>query len=144
MKTTVSGFHEEFGRDVASEPSSDRAFGLVFAGAFAVIGLLPLFSANPVRRWALVAAAIFLAFAAIAPRLLAPLNGAWMWIGAKLHRVVSPIALLLLFVGFCVVGWANRRRVRSTLGLSFDATRDSYWVKRDPPGPAPATMHDQY
>ncbi len=69
--------HEDFSREHAAKASSDRAFGLVFAAVFAVIGLWPLLGGAGPRWWALAVAAAFAALAFAAPKLLRPAN--WLW-----------------------------------------------------------------
>src|SRR5262247_444736 len=89
--------HESYARDEKVERPPDRQFGITFAVVFAVIAVLPLFSGRTVRWWSLVVAAGFLICAFVAPRVLAPLNRIWLWIGLLMHRVVSPIVLGLVF-----------------------------------------------
>jgi hypothetical protein len=33
---------------------------------------------------------------------------------------------------------------KDPLRLKFDSSAESYWIKRDPPGPAPESMHQQF
>ena len=66
--------HEDFRREGDEPRASERSFGLVFAGVFALVGLLPLLNGHAVRWWALGVAAAFAALAFVAPRALAPLN----------------------------------------------------------------------
>jgi hypothetical protein len=88
------------------------------------------------------------AFAAVAlakPELLAGLNRQWMKLGILLGKVVSPIALGVLF--YCVItpiGLALRLAGKDPLRLKRDPAANSYWIPRDPPGPPPGSMTNQF
>jgi hypothetical protein len=144
MTSAASAFHEDLTRAGATKLSSDRSFGVVFTVVFSVIALWPMLSGGRPRWWTAGVAIVMLVLALAAPGWLHPLNRAWAWVGARLHQVVSPVVLGLLFATFVVVAWFAGRRHRDALGLRFDADRRSYWVKRDPPGPAPETMRNQF
>jgi hypothetical protein len=121
---------------------SERSFGLVFAGVFALVGLYPLLAAAPVRLWALALAGAFLAAALATPRLLAPLNRLWFRLGLALGKVMSPIAMALLFVVALVpTALVLRLRGKDPLRLRLDRDVASYWEPRTrQPGP----MGDQF
>lgn len=124
---------------------SDRAFGLVFAGVFAVIGLFPLLGGRPPRLWALLIAGLFVAVALIRPRWLGPANRLWLAFGLLLHRITSPVVLgLLFFVVFTPMGLLMRLMRKDPLRLRWDASASSYWLHRNPPGPEPDTMRNQF
>lgn len=132
-------------RHAPVEPGSDRSFGLVFAGAFTVVGLLPLVHAAPVRLWALALAALFLAVALIRPHLLHPLNRAWFYLGALLQKVVSPVVLsLLFFVVVTPLALLMRFLGKDPLRRRFDPGAVSYWLKRDQPTPDAETLRRQF
>jgi hypothetical protein len=84
--------HESFDREEEVQGSSNRAFGIVFAVVFGIVGLLPMFSGGDVLGWALMAAALFLTAARPAFS-TAPLN-VWLRLGLVLHRVVNLISLI--------------------------------------------------
>lgn len=125
--------------------ASDRSFGIVFTIFFAIVGLLPLLGSHPVRIWALVVSSVFLLLALLAPKSLAPLNKLWTKLGALLHRVVSPIALGVLF--FLVVtptGLFMRLFGKDPLRLRLDPSAKSYWIERAPPGPDAESLKNQF
>ena len=137
--------HESFDRDEAVRGPSDRNFGLVFAVVFAVIGLLPWVFGRPVRTWGIVAAALFLAVALVAPRILAPLNKLWLKLGLLLHRVVSPIVLgIMFFLVITPMGLLMKVFGKDPLRLRFDRGASTYWIAREPPGPPPDSFSDQF
>jgi Saxitoxin biosynthesis operon protein SxtJ len=118
-------------RDPAPE-SSDRSFGFVFAVVFALIAGSPLWSGGPLRWWALGLAAAFALVAVAQPRILHPLNRAWLALGRLLHLVVSPIVMGAVFF-LCVtpIGWIMRLRGKDVLSLSRRSDLSSYWITRD-------------
>jgi len=139
-------FHEDLRRDGEAEPrASDRSFGVVFAVVFALIAFFPLLGGHGPRWWALLIAAAFAALAFIRPALLAPLNRVWMAFGKLLHKFVSPLILGLLFL-IAVVPTSLWLRLRGTdpLRLKRDPSAPSYWLPRDPPGPARASFKNQF
>ena len=125
--------------------SSDRSFGLVFAAVFLIIALYPLLHAAGVRLWAIAVSGVFLLLALFLPHVLAPANRLWTKFGLLLHNIVSPIALGILF--FLVVtptGLLLRFFKKDPLRLRFDSAAASYWIKRDPPGPAADSLKNQF
>ncbi|MBS0593678.1 MAG: hypothetical protein JSR84_09440 [Proteobacteria bacterium] len=137
--------HESYQRHEEVRGSSDRAFGFVFAGVFAIIGLLPLILGGRLRLWAVGLAIAFAAVALVMPQLLAPANRLWTRFGLLLHRVVSPLALgIMFFVAITPTGLLMRLFGKDPLRLRFERDRPSYWIDRVPPGPAPQSLKDQF
>ncbi len=137
--------HESFSRDEAVKVSSDRAFGIVFTVLFAVIGLWPLIHGGEVRIWSLVLAAVILAVALIRPSLLAPFNRAWMKFGLLLHKITNPVIMgLIFFLTVTPTALIMRAMGKDPLRRKFDPSATSYWIDRDPPGPEPETMKQQF
>ena len=91
--------------------------------------------------------ATFLLVTLIAPRLLTPLNRAWMALGHLLGRIISPIVLGVMFFGL-VTPFALVMRVAGRDALRLRAFRDpkiaSHWIRRDPVGPPPDSFRRQY
>jgi hypothetical protein len=137
--------HEKIQARRPVKQSSDRAFGLVFTGVFLLVGLWPLWGGAGPRWWALGLAGLFLVAGLAVPRVLRPLNRAWTRFGQLLHRVVNPVVMALLFFGVITpIGLLRRAVVRDPLRLARDPEAKSYWIERDPPGPAPETMTQQF
>jgi hypothetical protein len=137
--------HESYTRDEGVQGSSNRSFGLVFAGVFALITFLPLISGGGLRLWAIVPAVAFLVAALTFPRVLTPLNRLWMRFGLLLHRIVSPVVLGIMFFGVITpMGVIMRMLGKDPLRLRLDKAAASYWIERTPPGPAPETFKDQF
>ena len=137
--------HEEFNRDQHIEGSSDRVFGLVFAAVFLIIAGWPLFHGDAIRWWSVGVAIVFALVALVKPALLAGLNRLWMKLGVLLGKVVSPIALgILFYVVITPVGMVIRLSGKDPLRLKFQPDADSYWIQREPPGPHPGSMNNQF
>lgn len=137
--------HENWNAPDAPQPSSDRAFGLVFTVFFLAVALLPLVRHHAMRGWAAIAAGAFLVVALAAPRTLAPLNRIWTLLGYGLHRITSPIILgALFYLVFAPAGWFLRRRGKDFLRLERVNAATSYWIPRDPPGPEPESIAKQF
>ncbi len=143
--TDTKGLHENLRRPDAAKADSERGFGIVFAVVFAVIGLWPLLGGDPLRAWALVLAAGFLAVGIFAPKILRPLNRVWYLFGLALHKVVSPLVMgLLFFLTVTPMALILRGLGKDPLHRKFDPDATSYWIERSPPGPAPETMRQQF
>jgi hypothetical protein len=138
--------HEDFNRGEKTKTSSNRSFGFVIGVAFLLIGLVPLLHApHRPRWWAIAIAAMLAAFAQFRSDLLAPFNRLWLRFGLLLHKIVSPIILGLLFYTTVLpVGLLMRAFGKDPMRLHKDPTVESYWVLREPPGPAPESMTQQF
>ena len=128
------------------ELPSDRKFGLLFVIVFAVLagyGYLKAWSSQAIVlciAMSLVLAVITI----IMPRILAPLNKAWLRLGLLLGKIVNPIVLGLIFFGILTpVSIATRAFGRDELRLK-QKNLDSYWIERDPPGPASDSYKNQF
>jgi saxitoxin biosynthesis operon SxtJ-like protein len=129
----------------APERGSDRSFGFVFSAIFALIGVWPIFTAGHVRAWALALSAAFGLAGIVRPRWLAPLNRLWMRVGLALNRIVSPVALLLVYCAAVVPTALILRIVRKDLlRLRADTSAQSYWIRRAPAARADAQMKKQF
>ncbi|WP_151446698.1 SxtJ family membrane protein [Lacisediminimonas profundi] len=125
--------------------SSDRSFGLVFASVFLIIALLPLFSGHAPRLPAVAVALAFGVAAFLFPSLLAPLNRAWMRLGMMLHKLTSPIVLgLIFFLVITPAGLIRRVLTGDPLRLKANRKAQTYWVDRNPPGPRPDSLDNQF
>ncbi len=137
--------HENFDRAAPLAVGSDRAFGILFTIVFGLLGTWLLLTG---RSGAVVSGIVALAFAvaaAVKPQFLAPLNRLWMRFGALLHRIVSPLILAFMFYGVVTpTGWIMRAMGRDLLRLRRDRESATYWIEREPPGPAPDSLKDQF
>lgn len=125
--------------------SSGRSFGLVFAAVFLIVAIYPLINGQSVRLWAIVIAGSFLTLALLFPKSLEPANRLWMKFGELLHKIVSPVALgIVFFLAVLPTGLLLKLFGKDPLRLRFDTSVDSYWIKRDPPGPNAESLNNQF
>jgi len=137
--------HEDFSRTHEVKASSNRAFGWVFTAVFLVIAVWPLFHGGALRWWSLIVSALFMLITLVAPVLLALPNRLWMRFGLLLNRIISPVALAILFyVVVTPVGALMRVLGKDNLRLRRDDSDTSYWIKREPPGPKPDSLNHQF
>lgn len=137
--------HENLIRDQHVESSSDRAFGLTMGTVLAIVGASPLIDGEGPRWWLVLAAAIFFVTALTAANLLAPINRAWSRLGLLLGRVFSPIALgVLFYLVFTPLAAYLRATGKASMRRPFDPSTKSYWVERNPPGPPPNSLTNQF
>ncbi len=137
--------HESLERSDVIEGSSNRTLGLVFGAVFLLVGLYPWVFGRPVRLWSLGVAAAFALIALALPSVLGPLNKIWTRFGLLLHKVTSPIVLGIMF--FLVVtptALLMRALGKDVLKLRRDAGAPTYWVDRQPPGPKPDSLPNQF
>lgn len=137
--------HEDLSRSQTVKTSSDRFFGLTFFIVFLLIALWPLLWGRPLRPLALGVAAAFLAVSLARPALLAPLNRLWLKFGELLHSVTSPIILgLMFYLVITPIGFLMRLFGKDFLRLRRDPACQSYWIRREPPGPDKTSLNRQF
>jgi hypothetical protein len=137
--------HEVFYREEKIVAGSDRSFGVAMAVALAVVTLLSAWHSGRLWPWSGGLAAFFLAAGLLRPSILNVLNLIWLRFGVLLHGVVNPIVMALLFYGTVLpTGLVMRMLGKDLLRLKRQPNADSYWILRQPPGPLPETMKDQF
>jgi polyferredoxin len=134
-------------KSASQQLPSERRFGLLFTAVFALLGAY---------GWWFKAFESFLTFSFVgigllfglvsifSPKILAPLNKAWFYLGQFLGRIVSPIVLGIIFFGILTpVGLITRLFGRDELRLKR-TKKDTYWVDRSPPGPQAESFKNQF
>jgi hypothetical protein len=119
-----------------------RRFGFVMAAAFAVLAALLLWKHRPAGPYLLALTAVFALLAAAAPRVLEPIEVAWMKLAGWLSIVMTFVVLTLAF--FLVVtplGLVRRLFGADSLHLKLDRSAATYWVPVEPDGPG--SRHDR-
>ena len=143
--TRQQEFHEDFEQTEVVRAGSERAFGIVFAVVFLIVGLWPLIGDAALRPWALAVSAGFLAAALVFPKILSPLNQLWFRFGMLLHKIVNPLVMgLLFFLTVTPIALIMRIAGKDPLRCRMDPDAESYWITRDPAGPEPDTMRNQF
>ena len=124
---------------------SNRSFGWFFTGVFVLVGIYGLWKGGAALSWVLALAALTALVTVTRDTWLTPLNRGWMKLGELMGRVISPIVLGVIFFGvFTPVGMVMRAFGRDAMCRKFDAGLPSYWVKRDPPGPADDSYRNMF
>lgn len=137
--------HEDFTRKSAVHGSSDRSFGIVFAVFFAILAFWLRLHGRPLRFWVLGVSCILFAAAWLFPALLHYPNLWWMRLGLCIGRITNPVITAILFFAlFVPVAIVLRILKRDPLRLKPQPGANSYWLPRNPPGPAAGTMQNQF
>ena len=138
--------HEPIKSFRAVSVSSERTFGLVVGGLFALVAVWPaVWRGAPIRFWLLIPALVLVGLALVAPNVLRPLNRAWYQLGLLLHKIVNPIIMGLLFYAAIVpMGFLLRKRGIDLLRLRLQPDAKSYWIERTAPGPTAGSLTKQF
>jgi hypothetical protein len=143
-----ASLHEDYRRAEAVKGSSDRGFGLTVGGILVLIAGVRSWLHEGYGTVELALGGIGVALVVLglaAPASLAPLNRAWTRLGLLMFKVVNPVVLALMYLVTIVpIGLIMRACGRDPLHLRLDPSASTYWVRRDPPGPAPETMTQQF
>jgi hypothetical protein len=133
--------HEDFNRAQPVRASSDRSFGLVVGGVLVILGLM-----RHRPYWlAVETGSLLLLLAWIRPSLLHIANLLWIRLGLLLNKLMNPIVTGLLFLlVFTPMALLLRLLGKDPLRLRFDRGAASYWIERQPPGPEPESMANQF
>lgn len=124
---------------------SDRLFGISLSCGLTILGCSPLLHGKPARKWALTIAVLLLSAALVKPLTLHPLAIVFARIAHIVNRVLTLTLMgLLFFVVITPIGLIRRVLVKDPLSLRRDASVDTYWIKREPPGPLPGDMAHPY
>jgi hypothetical protein len=142
---TSRNFHEDLARHGDEPRASERNLGVTFAVVLALVGALKLYRGSEYGLYWLVAAAVFLACAYLWTAPLRPLNFVWHRLGLVLFAVVSPLVMgIVFYTTVAPIGLLMRFFGKDPLHLGFDRTARSYWIERNPPGPAGPQMKNQF
>jgi Saxitoxin biosynthesis operon protein SxtJ len=145
----MSSTHESFREHVEVKTASDRSFGLTVGGILVLIAAWRWTFGESEPGWGTVllatAGAALFGLGLLASAWLAPLNRAWTKLGLLLGRVMTPVVLALVFALSVVpVGLVRRALGHDPLRLRRQTGSDGYWIRRQPPGPEPRSMTDQF
>ena len=128
-----------------------KGYDLVIVGGgtvgcvLALIALVPMLRSKPPRLWALVPAAILLVAGVIFPSVLTVPNRLWMKLAELISKITNPIILSLMFyLLFTPAALICRLLGKDLLRLKADKELDTYWIVRQPAGPPPETMSNQF
>jgi hypothetical protein len=137
--------HEPVTRTEDIQPGSDRSFGLTIGIVLFLISGYLYMTGSAAFAWVGLAGAALVLAGLIAPRFLHPLNRAWTKLSLLLGRVMTPIIMAVVyFLTVFPIGLALRLSGKDPLSLKRGTDRETYWVMREPPGPAPESLKDQF
>ncbi|MBZ5490387.1 MAG: hypothetical protein LAO76_05590 [Acidobacteriia bacterium] len=133
---------------ITSSPKlpSERNFGLLFAAAFVILGIRGV-----TKHWnwtayggCLLVGSAFGLIVLTNPRILAPLNKAWFYLGKWLGKITSPIVMGIIFFAIVTpVSVLTRLFGRDELRLKRRTT-NSYWTDRTSPVEAAESFKNQF
>src|SRR5262245_2690509 len=124
---------------------SNRKFAMVFTVLFAILTITFRRKHGDLVPYAASLSALFLIAGVLTPRLLTPLNRAWMKLAELLHLITSPIVLgVLFYVVFTPVAVWMKLIKRDAMNREFDPKLSTYWNARSPAGPPPASLSEQF
>jgi hypothetical protein len=140
--------HEDFRRSEEVKGSSDRGFGLTVGGILLLIAAVRVWLHEGYGAIELALGAVGLCLVVLAlvrAQSLAGLNRGWTKLGLLMFKVVNPVVLGLIYLTTIVpIGLIMRACGHDPLRLKRDPQASTYWVQREPPGPAPETMINQF
>jgi hypothetical protein len=123
---------------------SDRTFGLIFAGIFLIIACYPVLFGNSVREWALIIAALWAVPAIIFPKILNPLNKAWLKFGFFMHGIINPILMGIVFwVAVFPTGLILKALGKDPMHRKLEPDAQTYWKVRETQ-PSKESFNDQF
>ncbi len=137
--------HESYERENRLTGSSDRSFCYTFAVIALIFAAISFFKGGNYWPWLGGFAAVFAAVGLIAPQLFAPLNKLWFKLGMMLHKVTTPLIMgAVFFAVITPLAMLMRLFGKRPLDLEYDPDAPSYWIERQPPGPRPDSIKNQF
>ena len=140
--------HENCAAHSTLKTATNRSFGLTVGGILAAIALVRWYWVAELS-WLmlgfLVIGAALVAAGLLRPDTLALPNRLWTKLGLVLFYVVNPVVMLILFiVTILPAGLIMRLVGHDPMRRRFVPEAKSYWLDRDPPGPAPDSLENQF
>jgi hypothetical protein len=119
---------------ITTEQSSPKSFGIVFSVVFLIVALYPLTNSEDIHLWAIIASAIFLFLAYVAPNTLSLPNKLWFKFGILLGSIIAPIVMgFVYFLTVLPTGLIMRLLGKDLLKQKLDKNAKSYWIERTEP-----------
>jgi hypothetical protein len=131
-------------RELKTDQSTLRKFGLLVGAVFLGLGLLYLLRHKPVFPWFCGLGIALIALGAALPKLLKPVYLVWMSAAVVLGFIVSNVLLTLLFVLVITpIGLLARVCGKDFLLLKLDRSAASYWIARKSTSPREPSAYDR-
>lgn len=130
---------------VTPKTLANRTFGLIFAGIFLVISLLPLLGGNAVNRWTAAVSGVFALLAIIAPFALTPLNRLFQLFGQVMHKITNPLIMgLVFYLTVLPTGVILKLLGKDPMRRKLDPSASSYWIEREPDAISKESFDNQF
>ncbi|GAB4537361.1 MAG: hypothetical protein Fur0020_05910 [Thermodesulfovibrionia bacterium] len=118
-------------RNIKSERSDLRKFGISVGIVLGGIGVLLLWKGRGAYPYLLTISVILIVSGLLFPRILLPLQKAWMTIAVIMGWFMTRVILCILFyLIFTPIGLVSRMIGNEFLELKIDRSRKSYWIYR--------------
>ena len=143
----MPNLHEDLLRadSITASPGSERSFGLVFGTVFLVAGAFPLVKGAVPHWWAIAAGVGLFLLAYIRPSVFRMPNRIWFWFGERIAAIIGPVSIGIVYYAAVVpTGLLMRAFGKDPLRKRFERDLESYWIERNPPGPNPKSLRDQF
>jgi hypothetical protein len=138
---SVTNFHESY-VGANAKPPSDRSTGLVFA--VIAVFVAGRWHQSAIAPWLLLAALILGLVSLTTPAWLRPLTIGWFSFGLLLHRMMTPVVMILIF-GFIIVPSGLIMKLwRDPLVSRRPANASTYWIERSVGEANEGSMTNQY
>lgn len=140
--------HEIYASHSTVKTASDRSFGLTVGGILVAIALVRWYwvaGLSWLMTGLLVVGLALVVAALVRPALLALPNRLWTKLGLVLFHVVNPVVMLLMFIVVIMpAGLIMRLLGHDPMRRRFEPEASTYWLERQPPGPAPDALENQF
>jgi len=119
-------------KNIKSGKAELRKFGITVGIVLGVLGGLLLWRGREYYSYFLVASSILIVSGLLFPRILLPLQKAWMTIAVVLGWFMTRLILgILFYLVFTPIALIARAFGRGFLELKMDRERKSYWIYRE-------------
>jgi len=137
--------HEGFTGHAEEKTASEKSLGRVFAVVCGLIAAFGFYKGSSHAPYWTLAAIVFLLLAYFWNAPLKPLNRFWMKLGQILFLITNPLIMGIIFFGVVTpTGLIMRALGKDLLKMKLDRNAKSYWIERNPPGPAGPEMTNQF
>ena len=118
-------------KNIKSEKKDLRDFGITFGVVLGILAAALWWKGKDTYTIFAILSATFFFFGMVLPRLLQPLQKAWMSLAVVLGFFMTRVILSILFyVVFTFIGLGSRLFGKKFLDLKIDSSKKSYWIKR--------------
>ena len=120
-------------RNIKSEKSDLRKFGLIVGIVLGVLGGLLWWRGKDTWLIFIYISGALIILGLALPRILRPLQKAWMTLAVIMGWFMTRVILSILFyLVFTSIGLFSKLFGKQFLDLKYNNGRESYWIKREP------------